>query len=259
MNSLMSSDLDPFSGHLASPFCSQYIVQDYIVWFEVRRHAGVCGTVLTTNRTHAIYSNSLFFYSTSNDSLIPSEAIHFSCVYPLETNAGLNVVIRPQQLEGGLLGSGPKATAYIYLYRDSDFRSRYPPGWVNLTVGSALNVEVSVEERDFSFEVVLERCYTTPSSDPDYLFPDHLIRFGCPIDHHHVIMVENGRARRARFSALLFPVQSDSPYIFLHCSLRLCDDRLNSCVPSCRGRAPRSVPSSAQLDLLSIGPITWIK
>uniref|UniRef100_A0A3Q1AJN5 Hensin n=1 Tax=Amphiprion ocellaris TaxID=80972 RepID=A0A3Q1AJN5_AMPOC len=257
INSLVSSGLDPLSGRIDTSYCSRYRVREGLVWYEVSRRADYCGTVLTTNRTHAIYSNSLFFFAASNYSSDIPEIIHFSCAYPLETNASLNSVIRPQQNESGLSGLGTKPTAYIYLYRDARFYRRYSPGWVILPMGSALHVEVSSDERDYNFAVLLERCYTTHSSNPDDVVQDILILSRCPTDPQHVRMVRNGVSLRARFSA--FNVQSDSTFIFLHCQLSLCDTRNNICVPSCGGRTPRSVPDTAQLDLLSIGPITWDK
>ncbi|XP_051804650.1 uromodulin-like [Acanthochromis polyacanthus] len=257
INSLVSSGLDPFSGRIDTSYCSRYRGRDGLVWYEVSRRADYCGTVLTTNSTHAIYSNSLLLFSANNYSSDIPEIIPFSCAYPLETNASLNTLIIPQQNESGLSGSGTKATAYMNLYRDARFYRRYSSGWVILPKGSALHVEVSSDERDYSFVVVLERCYTTHSSSPDDAVRDTFILSRCPTDPQHVRIVQNGISLHARFSA--FSVQSDSRFIFLHCELSLCDARNNICVPSCGDRIPRSVPDSAQLDLLSIGPIAWDK
>ncbi|KAK2862596.1 hypothetical protein Q5P01_002129 [Channa striata] len=233
-------------------------VQENVVWYQVPRQAGFCGTVMTTNSTHAIYSNNLFLYPISNTSqhLVLPEVIPFSCAYPLEIITSLNRIISPVLQEGGLQGSGTKATASMYVFRDSDFTTTYPEGQIALRVGTAVHVGVFVTESDPTFALVLDDCYTSPSSDPDDPIRFFLIHSRCPTNPQ-VSVVENGASLRARFSVLFFPRQGNTQNTFLHCRLSLCDNRNYSCVPLCTRRTSRSVSSSAQLSPLTIGPITW--
>ncbi|XP_074506604.1 scavenger receptor cysteine-rich domain-containing group B protein-like [Sebastes fasciatus] len=256
LQSLLSAGLNAFSGHLATPYCTSYTVRDNIVWYQVLRRTGFCGTVMTTNTTHAIYSNSLFFYPLSNGSFSLPSIIPFSCAYPLETETSLNAVIKPQILKGGLTGSGTKARAYMNLFRDSNYSYSYPAGPLSLPVGSALHVQVSVPLSDPSFAVVLEECYTTNSSNPDDPVQYFLIHSRCSTDSHRVSVVENGLSYRARFSALLFPLHGDNPSVFIHCRLRLCDKRSHNCVPICRRRTYRSADTDKE-DFATIGPINF--
>uniref|UniRef100_A0A4W6EFZ3 SRCR domain-containing protein n=1 Tax=Lates calcarifer TaxID=8187 RepID=A0A4W6EFZ3_LATCA len=46
LDSLLSSGLNAFSGHLAAPYCSSYTVHGSIVYYQVARRADICGTVL---------------------------------------------------------------------------------------------------------------------------------------------------------------------------------------------------------------------
>ncbi|XP_047438266.1 deleted in malignant brain tumors 1 protein-like [Mugil cephalus] len=255
--SLLSSGLNPFSGHLTAPDCSIYTVHDSVVLYHVARQAGICGTVLMTNRTHAIYSNALVFDPLNNDSLALPEIIPFSCAYPLETNVHLDTVMMPELLEGGLSGSGAFARAFMYLFHDSNYTDSYPAGWVTLPAASPLHVGVFVDESDLSFAAVLEDCYTSHSLDPDDTMRYFIIRSGCPTDPEHVSVVENGLSLHVHFSATLSHAQDDDPYVFLHCRLSMCDKRNEDCVPSCRGRVHRSVPSSLHLEPLTIGPIAF--
>nr|XP_033482612.1 deleted in malignant brain tumors 1 protein-like [Epinephelus lanceolatus] len=257
LDSLLSAGLNAYSGQLAAPYCTGYRMHGNTVWYQVARQAGICGTVLTTNTTHAIYSNSLFLYPLSNDTLGLPEIIPFTCAYPLETKTSLNTEIRPHLPGYGLMGSGSRPIANMNLFRDSNFSNSYPGGQVILPVGSALHVQVFVPENDPSFAVVLEDCYITYSSNLDDPMRYYLIHYGCPTDSHHVSVVENGLSLHARFCALLFPIQGDNPYVFLHCRVRLCDKRSQNCVPRCRGRTHRSVDYSAQLDPVTVGPIIW--
>ncbi|KAK2815802.1 hypothetical protein Q5P01_026269 [Channa striata] len=252
--------LNAFSGNLAAGNCSRVRLHNDVVWYEVEARAGVCGNILKTNHTHAIYSNSLFIYPNGNESFTIPLSIPFSCVYPLNTDTSLNVAIRPLlSLEGGLSGSGTKPTASMSLFRNSNFLEVYPAGEVTLPVGAPLYVGVSVEERDSSFAVVLEDCYTTHSSNPNDPIRNFLIQNKCPTDRQQVSVVENGSSLKARFSALFFLFNNKYQAIYLHCSLSLCDQRSSSCVPFCRSRRNRSAPKSAPLKPITIGPITWDK
>ncbi|XP_074506615.1 scavenger receptor cysteine-rich domain-containing protein DMBT1-like [Sebastes fasciatus] len=259
LQSLLSAGLNAFSGHLATPYCTSYTVHDNIVWYQVLRRTGFCGTVMTTNTTHAIYSNSLFFFPLSNGSFVLPSIIPFSCAYPLETETSLNAVIKPQLLKGGLAGSGTKARAYMNLFRDSNYSYSYPAGPLSLPVGSILHVQVSVPLSDPSFAVVLEECYTTSSSYPDDPVRYFLIHSRCSTDSHRVSVVENGLSLRARFSALLFPLQGGNPSVFIHCRLRLCDKRSHNCVPICRKRTYRSADTveGGNVTTTTIGPINF--
>uniref|UniRef100_UPI003AB0C60A scavenger receptor cysteine-rich type 1 protein M130-like n=1 Tax=Centroberyx gerrardi TaxID=166262 RepID=UPI003AB0C60A len=256
--SLASSDLNALSGHLADRHCSDFSVRDRTVWYQVVRQAGICGNTLRTNSTHAIYSNNLFVYPVNNVSLALPVSVPFSCAYPLDTETSLDVAVRPYLvLAGGISGSGTKARASMSLFRTSSYTEPYPAGQVSLPVGSALHVGVSVGESDPSFVVVLEDCYATHSSNPDDPMRYSLIQNKCPSDRRQVTVDENGSSRRARFSALLFLLESDYRDVFLHCSLSLCDRRSSSCTPVCSRRAYRSVSTSAPIKPLTIGPITW--
>ncbi|KAK1900908.1 Uromodulin [Dissostichus eleginoides] len=186
-----------------------------------------------------------------------AQIIPFSCAYPLETNISLNAAIRPLLNGGGLIGSGNRATANMTLFHNSNFSYRYPSGLVTLPMGSPLYVAVFVSENDPNFAVVLEDCYTTNSSNPEDHMRYYLIHSRCPTDPRYVSVIENGQSLHARFSALLFPLHGGNPYVFLHCTLRLCDKRTQNCVPHCRRRTYRSVENQDQLHPVTIGPITF--
>ncbi|XP_047433599.1 deleted in malignant brain tumors 1 protein-like [Mugil cephalus] len=259
LSSLVSAGLDPFSGNLASRNCSWATVRNDIVWYEVEAKAGACGNILRTNRTHAIYSNSLFIYPTNTSFAVPV-SLPFSCAYSLDTDTSLNVAIRPElSLAGGISGSGPKASASMYLFRDSSYTETYPAGRVTLPVGSPLYVGVFVDRRDPSFTLVLEDCFATHSSSPNDPTQYPLIHNKCPTSRQQVSVTESGSSLQARFSALLFPFQDGYRDIYLHCGLSLCDRRISYCVPNCRSRTQRSVSRSAYLKPITIGPIIWDK
>nr|XP_020511365.2 deleted in malignant brain tumors 1 protein-like isoform X3 [Labrus bergylta] len=258
----LTSGLNPYSGNLASLNCSWARVQNNMVWYEVDAVEGACGNTLTTNRTHTIYSNSLFVYPVINGSFNLPVSIPFSCAYPLETDTSLNVAIRPfLPSSWDILGSGSGAgpSAVMSLFRNSAFTETFPAGGVNLPLGSPLYVGVSVTERELRFVVVLEECYASHSSDPHYYQRYSLIQNKCSTDARQVSVIESGMSLRARFSALLFLLEDDYRAIYLHCNISLCDRERFCCVPSCQRRKYCSVSSSVAMDRVTIGPIAWDK
>ncbi|XP_034150061.1 uromodulin-like [Esox lucius] len=252
-----TAGLDPFSAHMADSLCSDHQDRNVSVWYQVERLEGRCGNTLTTNVTHAVYSNTLFVYPVDGRNDSQPFAIPFSCVYPLETESSLDVPIIPYlPTDHGAVGVGPKAIASMLLYRHSNFTDPFPAFQpVTLLVGSALHVGVSVEESEVQrFVVILEDCFTTGSASYDALPRTYLIQDRCPLTQ--VTVEESGSSLRARFSALL---QGDQLVVFVHCSLSLCDKTASSCTPVCSKRRARSVSTSTPLKPLTIGPITWVQ
>ncbi|XP_062304133.1 uromodulin-like [Osmerus eperlanus] len=256
---LLSNGLDPSSAHLADPRCSAHQERDGRAWYQVERREGSCGNTLTANTTHAIYSNTLFLYAVGQNRVSTPIDVPFSCVYPMNTHASIDLAVVPRMpMNGiGIVAVGPKARASMSLFPNSSYTAPYPAGPVTLPLGSVLHVGVSVEETEIGrFVVVLEDCYATHSPDPNDLLKYLLIQHKCPTDRHQVTVEESGLSLQARFSALLFLFQGDYRDVYLHCSLNLCDQRNSSCSPVCSRRTARSVSESLHLKPLTIGPIT---
>ncbi|XP_051940926.1 uromodulin-like isoform X2 [Hippocampus zosterae] len=258
--STTSAGYNPLSGNLAVHNCSSVGMLSGIVWYEADTKADACGNTLTTNQTHAIYSNSLFIYPLNNTSFSLPLKLPFSCAYPLDTDSRLNVAIRPyMDWEDALVGSGDQARASMVLFRNSNYTDPYAAGVVFLPVGSSLYVGVSVDKRDQSLALVLEDCFASQSPNPATAERYSLIRNKCPADRQQVSVVESGSSLRARFAALFFLLQGEYRDVYLHCSLSLCDRRRHSCIPTCARRAHRSVSDSTRMKPVTIGPITWNK
>ncbi|CAB1456741.1 unnamed protein product [Pleuronectes platessa] len=232
MAAITAMGLNPLSGNLAVRNCSWVRMHNDVVWYEVDAQAGACGNTLRTNRTHAIYSNSLYLYrgkvSFSRPVILP-----FSCAYPLDTEASMNVAIRQvlpilghhnNKAAVGLSGLGSKARASMSLFRTSSFTQPYPSGLITLPVGSPLHVGVSVLVRDPSFVVVLENCYASDSSNPNDIAQYFFIQ-----NKKTVEVIESSSSRQACFSALFVLIHGEYSDINLHCSL--CDQRSSRCSP----------------------------
>ncbi|KAM3624543.1 uncharacterized protein V6R79_024821 [Siganus canaliculatus] len=257
MNSFM---LDPFSGNLAVYYCNDHTESNGTVWYGVETRDGICGNILEINATHIIYSNSLFIYPSSSKPFNIPVDFPFSCAYPLDTDASLDVTLKPfLDLDDGMSGFGPKAQAIMNLYHNSSYTDKYPSGLVTLPVGLPLYVGVTVEERDPRFVAVLEDCYATYTPNPEDTVGYNLIQNQCPVHDQRVSITQSGTSLQARFTALFFLFEHDYREVYFHCSLSLCDQTSSSCVPNCKSRTKRAVSSSELLKHVTIGPIIWGK
>jgi len=259
VSSLEPAGLDASTAHLADHRCSTHEERNGTVWYQVERKEGSCGNTLQTNGTHATYSNTLFVYPAGERPFSTPVNVPFSCVYPMDAYASLDVAIKPYlELQGrSIVGLGDRARASMSLFHNSNYTEPYPAGRVSLPLGSAMHVGVSVEETETErFVVVLDDCYATHSSNPDDPMRYFLVQNKCPSDRRQVTVDESGSSLQARFSALLFLFQGDYRDVFLHCSLNLCDQMTSSCSPACSKRKARSAPKSFALKPLTIGPIT---
>ncbi|KAK7907578.1 hypothetical protein WMY93_016190 [Mugilogobius chulae] len=238
-----ASGLDPLSGHLVDRNCIRSTVQSNFVRYDVQPREGACGNTRTTNRTHVIYTNSLFLYRHNNSFHVPESL-------PSHVHILLN-----RTPSGGIIASGAFPRAIMSLYRDSSYSSSYPSGTVSLPVGQPLYVGVFVEENDPSFVTVLDDCYLTNTSNPNDPMRHPFIQNKCPSDPQQVSVVESGTSLRARFSALFFVPQGQYRTVYLHCHLNLCSP--GPCVPDCSGRARRSISEGKPVQTSTFGPITW--
>uniref|UniRef100_A0AAY5KY69 ZP domain-containing protein n=2 Tax=Esox lucius TaxID=8010 RepID=A0AAY5KY69_ESOLU len=258
-SNLKAAGLDATTAHLADPRCNAHEERGGTVWYLAKRTEGTCGNTLETNGTHAIFSNSLFVYHIHDVSFTRPVSMPFSCYYPLESDASLDMAIKPYlSLKNATMGKGSKVKSTMTLYRDPNFTEVYPAGRVTLPVGSMLHVGVSIEESEMErFLVVLEDCYATQSPNPKDTTRYYIIQNKCASKLREVWVEENGSSLRARFSALLFQYHGDREDVFLHCSLSLCDQRTSSCSPVCAKRKRRTVSPSVPLEPLTIGPISY--
>ncbi|XP_075896532.1 uromodulin-like [Nelusetta ayraudi] len=256
---MINAGLDPFSGHSAASNCSWTRFQGGVVWYSVRAVKGACGNIRMINATHVTYRNAIFFYSNHNDSFSLPVRLNFRCAYPMDSDVSLDVVVKPFLSGDDLAGSGSKPQTFMRLYYDADYKHVFTPGRVSIAVGSPLYMAVLVQTKDQDIVTVLENCYATNTNNSNDPVKQFLIQHRCPVDPRKVSVTMTGVSNEARFTALMFPVQEQYLDTYFHCSVSLCSQRNNNCVPYCGGRVARSAPNSETLEPLTIGPIAWEK
>uniref|UniRef100_A0A8P4GGB3 ZP domain-containing protein n=1 Tax=Dicentrarchus labrax TaxID=13489 RepID=A0A8P4GGB3_DICLA len=241
--------LNASSAHLIDPRCQQQVDHQEAMWYLVERRKSVCGNVVKV--TFIGYPACLPYLTLLL--YIISDILSAHKVIDANMLALLALSLRGAV---GVVRSGDPTRALMTLYMRPDFNEPFPAGAVSLPLGSALHVGVSMENYDNNdFVLLLENCYVTNSPGADDPVRTSLIQDRCPVDRHHVTVVESGLSQRARFSALLFLYQGTYEDVYLHCRISLCDRDSATCSPNCSRRRSRSAASPNQLPV-SVGPIS---
>ncbi|XP_054828054.1 uromodulin-like [Eublepharis macularius] len=245
-----------------------YLKDDRCAGFEEQKNAtvvsvvtptqgGWCGTQLTKNGTHAIYSNTLYL---GNGTVIRGDEvkINFQCSYPLDMEISLATAIQPivSSINISVGGSG-LFTVKMALYRDSNYTSPYEGSMAVLSTEANLYVGVMVTSGDMSrFVLLLDSCYATPTKNATGSLKYFIIQNSCPNTRDSTILVpENGVASEAKFSLQVFRFVGNHNLVYLHCQCRLCDIHTEQCRPHCSGGESRRAAAAETGYVLRLGPV----
>ncbi|MEE6508621.1 hypothetical protein FKM82_022049 [Ascaphus truei] len=220
--------------------------------------AGICGTTIFINATHAIYSNTIYL-STDPSQIITREEvrIYYSCAYPLDMKTSLDAALKPilSTINITIEGAGNfKAT--MALYENANYTKPYQDKEIVLSTKSILYVGVFVDGGDPSqFAVVMKNCYATPTNNPEDSVKYYFIKERCPnVQDPTVNVTANGISSEGQFSVQFFKFIGDYTHVFLHCDITLCDKISSKCYPICSARSRSGYPESKK-NILTIGPI----
>ncbi|XP_075687673.1 uromodulin-like [Rhinoderma darwinii] len=221
--------------------------------------AGRCGLLITTNGTHAIYENTLYFAIESTGLIVRNEelAVIMSCAYVLDMMISLNIAVNPIFSSTNIsVGGTGQFTANMALYQDSSYVTPYEGSAVVLSSKSLLYVGVFVQGGDSSqYVVIMKNCYATPTSNPYDAVKYYIVKDSCPNKQDSTISVlENGVSRKGRLSLQVFKFVGNYNSVYIHCAVSLCDVTAGSCSPSCSGIGSRSAGAEESYQL-SVGPI----
>ncbi|XP_069497601.1 IgGFc-binding protein-like [Ambystoma mexicanum] len=261
-NLLSSNGVPAETLHLADPHCVGTLEDDRLL-FHFGNMSQNCGSKLTVNSTHAIYSNAVegHYIQQAGQIILQDKIIHidFSCAYPLNINLSFLWAIHvvPSVLNMSLPNGKGNLEASLILYKDSNYSTLIPVCPVILTINERVYISIEVADIDTSqFALRLGSCWATPTTDPASTTKWDLIQNGCPATHNGSVILEGeNQANIKRFSFSVFEFISGSHMIYIHCKVDLCNVRTSLCTPICSSRAARALQSSpAEGYLLSTGP-----
>ncbi|XP_020821063.1 uromodulin isoform X2 [Phascolarctos cinereus] len=246
--------------YLKDSACAGFEEKDNQSWVSVVTPVqdGPCGTTLTKNQTHAIYSNTLYL----SDEIIIRDTninINFQCAYPLDMLVSLQTAVQPiiSSLNISVGGTG-MFIVRMALFRSPTYTLPFEGSSVALSTEAILYVGTILERGDsVQFVLLMTNCYATPSSNATDPLKYFIIRDRCPRTQDPTIQVaENGVSSQGRFSVQVFKFAGNHDLVYLHCEVSLCDPRNEHCKPSCSGTRHRSGDAINPAQVLNLGPIT---
>ncbi|XP_069590238.1 uncharacterized protein [Ranitomeya imitator] len=215
---------------------------------------GICGAELITNKTHAIYKNSIYLPPISSQIIYRTAFyINVSCIYPLDLNVSLQKVLSPiiSTVYFNITGNG-HFEVIMAAFKDEAYQEPYEKGEITLSTKERLFIGVFISKGDTTqFHLVMQHCYATPTQNPDDPTKYGIIVNSCANEEDQTIKIyANGISSEGKFSILMFKFVKHN-YVFLHCKVNLCS-KSGECRPVC----PRpNLRSAAPLGkTLTLGP-----
>jgi len=187
-----------------------------------------CGTVSSHTDDAVVYSNSVEKEEVEYEGMItrmPELTIPFSCYYTKEGVTSTYGII-PRKLKMTMDGGDATTefTLEISVFKDKDyllpFGVRDFP--LKVTLNKPLFIQLAVDSPDTRLQLREEKCYATPTQNPDDDMKYDIIRDSCPVDST-VTYYSAPRGTR-RFSFDTFQFSGDyGTFVYLHCNLVVCN------------------------------------
>nr|XP_002128898.1 uromodulin-like [Ciona intestinalis]XP_009859756.1 uromodulin-like [Ciona intestinalis] len=241
-----------------------------------------CGTHLTANDTHVVFTNSISTVDTgptfpygvvvgpqANEKVLSA---FIKCTYRIDLNVSTmfipNITIIPIQIPDAF-GIG-EFRAAMALYTDNTYLTAYssPPVMEpeeTLYVGVTLIGDVSSD-----VYLLMKECWGTVSDSPGASPQYPLVQEGCAVASSGdgaVRVTQNGVSHQGMWNSPVFKFVGNDPSfenVWLHCNLQICINR--NCEPTCAKRRRRSVDNEGRPiwgpadhtspHVITVGPIT---
>ncbi|KAL2094353.1 hypothetical protein ACEWY4_009072 [Coilia grayii] len=110
-----------------------------------------------------------------------------------------------------------------------------------LALDEEVVVEVSINSTFTQVNVVLNKCWATPTFNPSGPEQFVFLEKGCPVNERYTTVLQNGNATRALLKVKIFSlVDVNVDSIYLHCQIEICfRTGESSCLPDCEERVAR--------------------
>ncbi|XP_069121040.1 uncharacterized protein [Argopecten irradians] len=238
-----SRDYDPFLEHrhltiyrLTNDPCNvQY--ENNSAYIIMKIPFAECGSNLTTNESHILYTNTIHYNFTTRLGSITrknSYLVEVQCAFPRNQsndNGGYNPVTQlVTQSAPGTFSVG------MTLYGDDNFQD---PLTVNpeLTLNQPLSVSLGLNTSLPQLKLVMRTCFATPSGSWTDQVNHFLFENSCPNDTTVALVPWNDTAAGFRFRVFRFIGFEN---VYLHCTSTVCnvDEKNEICDRSCGGPTP---------------------
>ncbi|XP_072530589.1 pancreatic secretory granule membrane major glycoprotein GP2-like [Salminus brasiliensis] len=250
--------------HLSDPNCTGTLQNGRLV-FHFNNDDHICGTNLTANGTHFIYTNTIQGGADSAGGPIHRKKyleLNFSCIYQISQTLTMDTELNP--LESIVRKNLPDGQGMYQVrmipYQDAGLSRPYN-GNVSIVVDQRIYVGVFVQGVDSrQIATVIDSCWATPVNDHRHAVRWDLIVNRCPNPADKTVKVlQNGASTTGLFSFKMFAFNGRHQKVFLHCSVHLCLLQRNNCAARCfpgYQRVRRSVDIH-DMASISVGPFIW--
>ncbi|XP_034020957.1 uromodulin-like [Thalassophryne amazonica] len=192
-----------------------------------------CGTVVTSNGTHMIYTNTIMSHNASGDIVRSVDLlVDFSCFYDQPNTNSFALQINTSSVIQQLRYGQWFYNLTMKVYLDSA-RTQLIEGVTNIQLNQKIWVELEADGLDNRIvAVVIESCWATHDPLPNGTLRHDLIVNSCADVSDGTVTVEsNGQGTTSYFSFNTFRFYGQNGDVYLHCRVQLCGTINNNCVP----------------------------
>lgn len=209
----------------------------YYIW-TISGSPRNCGSIVSKNATHLMYSNAIRDADTTADSNLVTRSrieIKFHCTFPVNYRLSLGKDLKPKIKTISFANDMGKFEVDFKLFQDSQFMNEWRPaiadGPVEIAKGQRIYIQMALTSivSDQASKLVVDECWGTPTNNPKADIAYTLIQTGCPQDNT-VKIFSNGDSPFVRYEFQMFGFRKIDANIHLHCVVRVCS---NDCKQQC--------------------------
>ena len=228
-----------------------------------------CGTEVSNNGTYLMYSNAVIGDVREHDGVVTRKKfidLDFECGFEADFDLSSNNMVHAMidHVDIQLERQDKEFDIQMGVFTDDTFTELVDSDY-SIVVPDVIHAGVQLMDGEDALVLLAEKCWATPSSDPEdatqYVFLDN---FCSTIAADGIFNIgRNGVDREAQFELESFEFDGYlDGIIYLHCHANVCDTELEDCDVDCTagGRRRRSTPRSmgATSAPLRVGPIRVI-
>jgi hypothetical protein len=231
-----------------------------------------CGTEVTNNGTYLVYSNAILGQVRDHNDPITRKKfleLEFSCGFEadqeISMDDSLHAMIDHVDVDFGR--QDETFDIYMGVFTDEKFNDIVPEDYT-ITVPEKIYAGVELRNGEDALVLKMQRCWATPSSDPEdadgYVFIDDFCSTQSEFEGI-LNVLENGVGKQTKFELESFEFLGHlEGTLYLHCHANVCNSELGDCDIDCTKdtnntrRRRRSTGELSQPAALRVGPIRVI-
>ncbi|XP_062622021.1 deleted in malignant brain tumors 1 protein-like [Saccostrea cucullata] len=203
-----------------------------------------CGTRVTTNETHIVYTNVIRYDYTSTEGnvyRVNTYRVEVSCEFPRDLDTDQGMLPQTESVTQKAPGT---FNIRMDFFKNNSFNNPVSDFPLNLTLGEWLNVALTLENVDSNLKLVVPDCVATPTTSETDPTNYPLFENKCQFDPTLGFFPLNSTSFGYRYQTFKF-VNFDE--VFLHCKAFVCllTEKDAECDRSCNSTATATTAAPA--------------